>query len=192
MLDWRILGASFAALIVVSSVFLGGVSQGGIGDIFSGLIDQISGWFEGSPFGGFVSTPSADKAMVVSIVLLPGEYYLEPDSSVSVMSGSTSISKFSGRIAPDFSSDALLLEERGSELSITVPLEGVVVEDVSIKSLRMSGTGFRIEPDMSTENGTIEVAGFSGTISFSASGAELLGNVTRLTAQTGELRWELV
>ncbi len=49
MLDWKIMGAAFAALLIVSAVVVGGTGGFGVTDIFDRLMD----WLKSSPYGGF-------------------------------------------------------------------------------------------------------------------------------------------
>ena len=51
MFDWKILAASFAALLVVSSVLVGGFG-------FTDILGTLSDWMGESPLSGLVTAPS--------------------------------------------------------------------------------------------------------------------------------------
>lgn len=199
MLDWRILGASFAALIVISAIFLGGMgtsegtstSEGGIGDILSGIMEKISGWFSGSPFGGFFEQPVA-RSSTIQIVLYPDEFSLEPESAVDITSGKTMVTGFSGKMTADFVNQTMTLSEEGSSLKVTLPLETVVLEEIRITSLSLPGMKFEIVPNMTADNGTLELSNFLGRMEFNSDRIDMFGNVSKLRTQIGPMNWELV
>lgn len=199
MLDWRILGASFAALIVISAVFLGGPAQsgetstsgGGLGGILSGIMEKISSWFSGSPFGGFFEQPVA-RSSTVQIILYPDEFELKPESSVDISSGETRITGFSGTMAADFVNQTMTLSEEGSSLKVSLPMESIVLDDIRITSLSLTGMKFEIVPNMTTNNGTLEISNFLGRIEFTEDRIDMFGNVSRLRTRIGTMRWELV
>ena len=202
MIDWRILGASFAALIVISAVVIGGsggqadvtgnaVAGGGIGDLFSGLIEKISGWFKGSPFGGFFSQPEARQSEV-QFILYPQELRIKPDSSIDLVSNRTAIRGFSGQMTASFLNGTMLLEEKGSSMKIELPLDSIVIESIKVGSLSLQETGFEIVPNMTAQNGTLDISSFLGRMEFKAGSVEMSGNVSKIRAQIGGMNWELV
>jgi hypothetical protein len=199
MLDWRILGASFAALIVISAVFLGGTgssedtatSKGGVGDILSGIIEKIQGWFSGSPFGGFFEQPVA-RSSTVQVVLYPDEFQLKPESAVDLSAGQTLVTGFTGTLDANFVNQTLTLSEEGSSLKVTLPLDSVVLEEIRITSLTLSGMKFEIVPNMTSGNGTLEMANFLGRMEFNSDSIDMFGNVSKLRTQIGTMRWELI
>lgn len=198
MLDWRILGASFAALIVVSAVFLGGTSapgsgatnDSGIGGMLSGIIEKISEWFSGSPFGGFLEQPVA-RSSTVQIILYPDEFILEP-GPIDIESGQVEIKGFKGTMDADFVNQTMTLSEEGSSLELSLPLEGVLVEDMKLPSLSLSGAKFEIVPNITADNGTLELSNFLGRMEFSSNRIDIFGNVSKLRARIGSMNWELV
>ncbi len=198
MLDWRILGASFAALIVISAVFLGGpaggetsTSEGGIGGLLSGIIEKISSWFSGSPFGGFLEQPEA-RSSTVQVILYPDEFSLKPESSVDLSAGGTEVTGFSGTMGADFLNHTMTLSEEGSSLKVTLPMESIVLDGMRITSLSLAGMRFEIVPNMTTDNGTLEMGNFLGRMEFKPDRIEMFGNVSMLRARIGTMRWELV
>jgi hypothetical protein len=192
MLDWKILGASFAALLVVSSMFLGaGAGFGGLGDFFSGIISQISSWFSGSPFGGFFSAPSA-QSKAVTLLMYPQMLELKPDSPVGVDIGKTSLTDFSGTITADYANKTLTFQEAGSSLKISAPMEEVRIAGLMISTLSSDSMKFEIVPNITSEDGALEMHGFNGTLSIREDSMEFRGNVTKLKAHIGELVWEMV
>jgi hypothetical protein len=199
MLDWRILGASFAALIIISAVFLGGTgtsdetptSEGGIGDMLSGVFDKISSWFSGSPFGGFFEQPVA-RSSTVQLILYPDEFSLTPESEISLSSGETMIKGFSGQMDANFVNQTMTLSEKGSSMTVTLPLQSIILDEIRITSLNLDGMKFEIVPNMTANNGTLEMSNFLGRMEFNEDRIDLFGNVSRLRARIGTMKWELV
>ena len=190
MLDWRIAGASFAALIVVSSVFIGG-SSFGIGDFFSDIMEQIGGWMKDSPFGGFFSTPVTSTTRV-SMTLFSDTLEFSPsnEANITTISGAN-ITGFSGTVTADLPGETVLLTEPGTPLRISLPLDRLEFAELEMASLLLENTGFLIDPNMTTDNGTVEITGFLGTGTLTTKGLKIEGNVSRLRTIIGGMTWEL-
>ena len=190
MIDWKILGASFAALIVVSSVFVGSASAFSINDFFSNLIEQISNWLQGSPFGGFFAQPET-KALRIDILLFPERLSLRPDNNLAVNLNGVYLTDFKGKITTDFLNKTITFSEENSPLKVTTPLKELTVEDFKLTAFSATGINFLISPNITAENGTLEIVNFLGKLHITKEHIQLSGNVSRVQAKIGDLLWEI-
>lgn len=187
MLDWKILAASFVALLVVSSVLLGGF---GIGEFFSDLMNKIGEWLGSSPFGGFFSTPTAGTKEI-DIVLYPANLSLKPDSSINVSTDAVTLTNFKGEINADFEDEVLIFRESGSSLTVETPLKRITIPDLQIKRLSFENIRFAVKPNITGENGSIEIYDFLGRGTITVGTVEFQGNISRMTVKMGDMEWEV-
>jgi len=187
MLDWKILVSAIVALIVVLFILVGGF---GLGGFFSDTMGGIGSWFGSSPFGGLVSGDGTDSKFV-TILLYPPNLTLEPDSEVSIYAGTMDLTGFKGSIDMDFENDTIALAESNSKLRVTIPSNSTTITDLMLAQVSLQHTKFMIEPDLTTNNGTINIHGFSGSAMVKIDGLELRGNVSKLSANIGDLDWEM-
>ena len=136
MLDWKILAASMVALLVISSLFIGG---GGVRDSLSSILDKISEYLGTSPFSGFLTSDNNVEAV--------------GDKPVSLL------------LSPD---------------------------TLTLNSLELENTRFHIEPDLSTDEGSLSLVGFQGEAIATPEGLQLDGTATSLRVSIGDLEFELV
>jgi hypothetical protein len=172
MLDWKILAASFAALLVVSSVLVGGFG-------FADILDSIRDWMGGSPFGGFIS-PTARATRQASIVIFT-EYFELPVSGVSFSSGGTDFDGFTGTLRANLSSGTASLSPSDTEFRVTLPLDEISIDGVDIGRLTLEDIDFHVisnDLDISGENASLEVYDFLGRLSINDELVRLDGNVT--------------
>ena len=187
MLDWKILASALIALLVVSFILLEGF---GSFSIFSGTVNSIGEWFGSSPFGGLVPAGDAGSKHV-TIMLYPSNLTLEPDGEIGIQTGTMNITGFVGTIQADFVDGILVLNEKGSDLKVAIPLKNVRMDGFALEMLVLEEAGFMIEPNMTADNGTIEIENFVGMVTAKHNGLELDGNISKLTAKIGELEWEM-
>jgi hypothetical protein len=183
MLDWKILAASFAALLVLSSVLLGGF---GIGDFLAGAAEKVRELLGGAPFSGLF-TGRGSPEQQITLALFPENFTLVPDSAVAIIIGDMQLNDFAGEIGIHFDSNELILDEKESSLSISLPITETEIKQVSLASLKVENAVFDVAPTISTENGTIEVTRFSGTVTITEKSVEFLGNVSSIKIKIGEL-----
>ena len=187
MLDWKIVVASFAALLFVSSLLLGGL---GVGDTFSDILDNIGQWLDSSPFGGFFSVPSKQTSSI-DVILYPSELTLNPDAEINLNLDQFELSNFKGGITADFVNNTLVFEEDSSSLKISMPLSNITIEELRINALLIDGMKFIIVPDVTAENCSMEMYDFYGTGLITGEHIELMGNASRVKAKIGNMNWEL-
>ena len=187
MFDWKILASAVIALIIVSVILIG--SFGGSGSL-SDSIGSISDWFGSSPFGDFLSA-NRDNGKHVIVKLYPENLTIKPDEKVGVASPTTEFDGFSGSIQSNFNEGFIIFSEKNSGLQIKTKIDNVNITDLRLSKFNIERAKLDIDNEISTENGSIDMKGFSGNAFFSSNALILEGNVTKLSAQIGELSWEL-
>ena len=174
MLDWKILAASFAALLVVSSVLVGGFG-------FTDILDTLRDWMGDSPFEGFVTSPlrSSEQA---SVILYPETFELSLDRT-SFSAGDANFTDFSGQMNADLSSGKLEFLQKDTDLTISLSLTEITLDDVSIGKLSLEDTEFHVisnSLDTSGQNATLELSDFSGQITITNERVQMDGNFTSI------------
>lgn len=171
MLDWRILAASFAALLIVSSVLIGGLG-------FTDVIDKVRDWLGGSPFGGFVEFPEAGSKEA-TIIIYRTPFSFSPSAGINATIGDAVMTDFSGTVSADFTDLKLTFAEGG--FAVSFPISNITLEDVSISRISLDVSDFAVKNEdleTSAENGTLEISDFAGRIEFRDTRATLIGNVS--------------
>jgi hypothetical protein len=185
MLDWKILVAAFAALLIASTVLVGGFGGFGLTDIF----DNIGDWLKSSPFGGFFEAPVASTHQV-GITLKPEIYTLKTSSSINLSIDSIDFVDFNGNIEADFQEKTLIFTEANTPLNIKMPLQNITIHDIRVDKIFLEGTDFSVSSDQletTGENGTIEIYDFSGEIRFSPDFVGLYGNVSMVKGNNKDI-----
>jgi hypothetical protein len=181
MLDWKILAASFAALLVVSSVLVGGFG-------FSDILEKLSGWMGDSPLGGLVSAPVRNLKSA-NVTFYPQSFELALESS-SFAAGGAAFTDFSGTCIANLSSDELLFTQKDSDLKVSLPLTEITFEGISLGKLSLEGTDFLVTSnslDTSGQDATLEVLDFSGRITITSKLVRMEGNVTSVKGNGKEI-----
>lgn len=187
MLDWKILAASFASLLVISSVLVGNF---GVQDFFSDVVDGIGDLLGGSPFGGFFGTPSS-KNKEVEITLFPQSFTLQSDSILNI-SNSVGIEGFDGVLHLYFTNQSLVMKEKNSPLTLNLRLEHLEIENIKLGKTTVENMAFEVKPNITTNNGTMEMTNFLGRAVVEENKLTLHGNVSLLKITIGDLQFELV
>lgn len=189
MIDWKILAASFVALLVISSVFIGGF---GIRDMLSDLLGKVTGYLGASPLDNVFpsSSPSEEGEQAVALLLYKPQLTLTPDAAVTITAGDTVLKGFTGTIDMDFENQTLTLTS--NDLTITFPLREALVESLTLATLDLEDTKFEIPPDLTTDSGTIHLSSFSGRATITPEGLHLEGSLALLRVTIGENQFELV
>ena len=184
MIDWKILAGGVVALLFVSTLFLGG-SDGlvGIGNFLSGIGEALSGWLGGSPFGGLSSSPKASTQ--VSFVIHSSNFTLSPSKPFTASFGNAE-AELSGSVS---TGNPVVLKSKDATIKVPGPVE---ISGLTIASLKLTSAKFDILPNATTDSGSLEVSGFSGSALVTESNITFEGNVTKLVANIGGLNWQLV
>lgn len=175
MLDWKMLVAGVAALVIVALL----VADSGT-NFFSGVLGRIADFLGSSPFGNLFSTPQETQEAIIT--LYPENLSLSLDKS-NVTLNSISLSSFTGSMHMDFSAKKATLQETGSQLRISTALEQAKVEGLKIPKLLMENVKLDVSSgkyNISSTSGTLEIVNFIGTADIYPSYIILSGNVTRL------------
>lgn len=170
MFDWKILAASFAALLVVSSVLVGGF---GFGDV----LDTLKDWLGDVPFEGFVSSPLSSPKQA-SVEFSP-EFFELPVDGASFSMGSASFTDFSGTLSANLTSDTLDLSPTDSDFKVTLAITEATIEDVSLGHLLLEDTEFQIisnSLETSGQNASLEISDFTGHLTIRTDSILLDGN----------------
>lgn len=189
MLDWKILAASMVALLVISSLFIGG---GGVRDSLSSILDKISEYLGTSPFSGFLTSDNNVEAVgdkPVSLLLSPDTLSLVPDEPATLTFGDTIYTDFQGIIILSFENKDVTLKT--DSVQISFPLTRLDIT-LTLNSLELENTRFHIEPDLSTDEGSLSLVGFQGEAIATPEGLQLDGTATSLRVSIGDLEFELV
>ncbi len=176
-LEWRILAAIFAILIVLSSAL---TLNTGLKDFILGLGGNLGDLFRGSPL--LPGDVAAKSAIPVEIRISGDNISLSLDQPVNITYGGSTIEGFKGVAFFDLARRSAALAPAGTGMRISVGPGGMLIENARIQQIRFSGVDFsaRSEKTNVTEpNGDIEIDGFSGDIRASDS-LVFSGNVTRV------------
>ena len=157
-MDWKILAASFAALVIVSSILLGGF---GLGNFFSDIISTIGEFLGSSPFSG---TQPSSSDLAVSIVLYPSEFSLKTEHGINLSigpeTGSVNLEMFDGEISVDYQNDIISFRPENTELSIDLPLQDIMIENLRLSKISVEEMSFVIDSESSgktTGEGSMEI-----------------------------------
>lgn len=178
MLDWKIMAASFAALLVVSSVLVGGSGIPGI----SGILDKVDDWMGDSPLSGFITSPVRGSKQA-SLILYEDPFTL-PVSDISFKTGGSSHSGFSGNILINRSSEKLTFSQSDSSFRIEMPLTNLTLNNVKIGRMSLEETKFSVLSsalDTSGESADLDFSDFSGVVELSSQKITLNGNFSSIT-----------
>jgi len=176
-LEWKILAAIFAILIVLSSAL---TLNTGLKDFILGLGGNLGDLFRGSPL--LPGDTTAKVTIPVEIRLSGDNISLSLDQAVNITYGGSTIENFRGTAVFNLAGKSAMLLPAGSDMRISAGPGGMLIKNAKIPQLRLAGVDFsaRSEKTNVTEsNGDIEIDGFSGDIRASDS-LVFSGNVTRV------------
>jgi hypothetical protein len=166
MLEWKILAAIFAVLIVVSSAL---VSNTGIKDFFMNTTGDFEDSTSGSPLDwltSFFSTPEKGTNPVM-IKLMTGNMSLDIGTPVNITAGTAGIANFKGAVELDFRKNSTIFMPSGSEIRLDMGLEGTEIRNVRITKLILRGIDFVVtseKTNITASDDDIEIYDFLGDI----------------------------
>ena len=181
MLEWKILAAIFAVLIVLSSAL---VTNAGIKDMFMNTTTGFGDFTEGSPFDWFsslFSTP-AKGVNTVSIKLTLNNITLPFESPVNITAGKSALLNFKGNIELDFGDNSTSFQQAGSDFQFETEMAETRISGVGIQKMVLQGVDFVVTSEGNDITGTddkIEIYDFFGDIEITDS-VLLTGNVSRV------------
>lgn len=179
MLEWKILAAAFSALLVISMLLVGNT---GMSDMFGGIVAKLTGWLGGNPVS-VPGIPGSSKGTNVSITLYPRNFTLNPGTKLNLTMGESYFESFDGTVSFDFQSGRISLKDKSSPFTVSSPLQSFSIANLSIPRLALKEMKFAVhgQSDISNENGSLDIQGFSGSFSVTNSSIVLAGNVTKIT-----------
>ena len=184
-MDWRIIAASFAALIVIVSLLFNGV-----GGNFSGIFKNVGGWLSSSPFSGFVVTPEA-KTHSLDLILYPEQITIKPDSDVNISIKGTKIDNFLGNINVNFKEGKITFEQEKTSLKFESAIESMEIDGFKVSSFYVDNMQLKILPDTVSNNGSVQMKNFNGKLIITEANIQFSGNVSKVTARIDKNLWEL-
>lgn len=187
IMDWKIVGASVVAVLLISGLFLSNTEVGGF---VSSIVDRLRDWLGRSPFEGLFSAPPTESKEV-SVRLSAPEISMKPESPVNITSQSAQFLNFQGRLVVDFVKGNLELEASVSPFKADIKLDEYVIAGLYFPSMVFENIQFDIQSHMKSENGSVEVTDFVGSAKILFDSVLLEGKASQLKVRTGELEWEL-
>jgi hypothetical protein len=180
LLEWKILAAIFAVLIVVSSAL---VSNTGIKDIFMNSTGNLGDWLKGSPFSSLFPTPEK-TVYQVRVELISSNITLSMESPVNITSEGANMQNFRGLISLRFAGNATSAEfmPAGTDFRFDLSLKETRIENVKIANMILDNVGFIINSENTNITATddrIEIYDFCGTVTIKDS-VVLDGNFSRV------------
>ena len=172
MFDWKIMAASFAALLVVSSVLVGGFG-------FTDILDTFKDFLGDVPFEGLVTSPLGGGASKSAMVSFRADSLSLDLERAEFTADSTSFTDFSGNLQANLTNDVVSLSQIDTDLKISIPLTEVIIQEASLDSLSLADTSFTVSSDSletSGSNTSLDITGFSGQIKVTSDIVELSGN----------------
>ncbi len=182
MMDWKILAASFAALIFVSSLFVGDFA---IKDFFSTLVDKIGEWVGSSPFGGMFAAPThpSSGTQEIELKMYSQNLVINPEYPVNISFDNNEMTGFLGTLEINYIKRNIELGEDKTNLRITIPLKDISIEGLTFKKFTINNAKIDVHTDrwdISSENGSVELYDFSGFGEINNEMIVFKGNVTKI------------
>ena len=174
MFDWKILAASFAALLVVSSVLVGGFG-------FTEVLDTLKDWLGEAPFEGFAISPAMPSKHAI-VTFYPETFSLAMESSAFSI-GNARFTDFSGDLVANFTSDTLELCQKDTEFRVAMALTEATLEDISLTHILLDDTEFHVTSnslETSGQNASLEVSDFFGQVTIMDDRIVLAGNFSSI------------
>ncbi len=182
MLDWKILAASFIALLIVSAVLASTVNQDNpLGDVGS----KISDWLGTPPFSNPLEGGKPGATQILLKIRSPVTF--EPDNAVNI-TGAVNVTMFEGGITFTPPQSVHLAQKT---LTIDLPWKSFAVDSVKIGTLQLENASFEVMGNVSTELGLLDIRNFFGTVSTSGNDIVLEGNISKMSVEIGGLTWEV-
>lgn len=170
MLDWRILAASFVALIVIVVGLAGNLK------VPESLADLAN------PFSFIGSLPLAGESEIVTVTFYPeGSYKIEPQGAVNISAEGLVLSDFRGSITADFAGGKVILDEADSSLNLELGMRDVAIDGLRLGKASLAGVRLAVATgnwNYTSANGTVEFTGFLGTGAIGTDSITLNGNAT--------------
>lgn len=181
LLEWKILAAIFAVLIVLSSAL---VSNTGIKDFFMNTTTGFGDFTEGSPFdwvSSWFSTPEKGSN-TVAIKLTVANITLPIEAPANITAGKSSLLNFKGTVDLNFIKNSSTFQQAGSDFRFEMEMSETRISGVSIQKIILRGIDFVVTSESINITGTdekIEIYDFSGDIAITDH-ILLMGNASKV------------
>lgn len=172
--------------IAVSMVFLVALSlasqpvraEGLLSDFF----EMIGKWFESSPLGNLFAMP-VKRMDILKMSFYPVTFDFDVSDPVNISSKSTEVVNFKGGMNVDMENKVMALTESGSGLLIREAIGEITVNEMKIGSLKLSEMKLVIRSgnwNETTENGSVTIKDFLGTVIIKDGLIEMEGNASKI------------
>ena len=180
-LEWRILAAIFAVLVVLSSVL---VTSTGIKDLFFNTTKGFGDSFKGSPLDWFSSLFSTPQKGVntVEIKVMTDNITLNIEKPANITYGKTNIANFKGVVTFDFMGKSSTFLPVGSDIRLETELAETSIKSVHMPVLIMNNIDFVVtseKTNITASNEKIEIYDFFGDLTVTDA-VLFSGNVTKV------------
>jgi hypothetical protein len=183
MVSWKIIGASFVAVLILSLLVVGSF---GLRNLLLGVVGKAGQSLGDTPLSGLV-TSKGEGPQRLEVILFPQNFSFTFTSPVSVSRKDLSLNDFIGEVSVDYHTNELLLKPAGSPLVINTTIKRTAIENITISSLEIDNTAFRIGLSVNTQNGTLEAADFRGSAVIDSDRIVLDGNASSVKVKIGDL-----
>jgi len=177
MLDWRILSASFIALLFISFTLVGGLN---IRELVGNVINKISNLI-GTPLGN--PQPQEEGNLEIQMTIYPKQFTL-PVADVDIATSSAEFSNFKGDIKVDIENKKITLVQSGTDLVINLPIQKATIGELKLSRLVIENIEMSVKTgkwDIKSVNGSVELTGFSGKGIINEDSIEFTGTVSKFT-----------
>jgi hypothetical protein len=180
-LEWRILAAIFAVLVVLSSVL---VTSTGIKDLFFNTTKGFGDSLKGSPLDWFSSLFSTPQKGVntVEIKVMTDNITLNIEKPANITYGKTNIANFKGVVTFDFMGKSSTFLPVGSDIRLETELAETRIKSVHMPVLIMNNIDFVVtseKTNITASNEKIEIYDFFGDLTVTYA-VLFSGNVTKV------------
>lgn len=148
----------------------------------SDILDRIREWFEMSPFGGIFTQP-VKRTGEMRLTFYPETFSTKIGSHVNITSNTTGIWNFKGEMGIVMVNNMMVLKEEGTNLLIEQRIGDIVIENLEIPTLELTGMKLVLETGnwtQTSEDGSVNVKDFFGNAYIDRGVIRLEGNVSKL------------
>lgn len=187
MISWKILAAFLAVLVIISVLLSGGLGKNMVSDALS----AVGEWLQKSPLSGFLSSPQV-RSKEVDITFTRPRFDIALENKVNISGQGIEMSDFRGTVSIDmYASRPLVLKPLDSGFQASVDPEGLSIDSAEVRRLLAEGASFRMKPDIDSDNGSIDISNFAGSMLFTSGQLRMVGNATKVMLRLGPSSWEM-
>ncbi|MBI4173932.1 MAG: hypothetical protein HY519_04395 [Candidatus Aenigmarchaeota archaeon] len=185
MTDWRIVGASAVAVVVISGIF---ATTLGVSDGISGLLEKVGG-FVGKQSSGLFSQPGK-HAITIDVRAYADSAEFKPLSHINATFDTGTFANFNGILKADMVARKVVFKDAaGAESAFN--LGTVAIDSIRVASINLDRAKFIIDGQVRADNGNLSLKDFSGKLTITRDGFQFAGTVSSLKASFDNKTWNL-